>query len=45
VAPHRQGTTERIQAMPLEQLEALADALLNFSGPADLEVWLAKHGG
>jgi hypothetical protein len=31
--------------MPLEQLEALAEALLDFSGPADLAAWLAQHGG
>ncbi|MFU8885320.1 MAG: Rpn family recombination-promoting nuclease/putative transposase [Cyanobacteriota bacterium] len=40
------GTTiARIQALPLEQLEALAEALLDFSGPADLAAWLAQHGG
>jgi predicted transposase YdaD len=38
-------TTARIQALPLEQLEALTDALLDFSGPADLAAWLAQHGG
>jgi predicted transposase YdaD len=31
----------RIQALPLPRLEALADALLDFQGPADLEDWLA----
>ena len=36
--------TARIQALPLEQLEALAEALLDFTGPADLEAWLAAHG-
>ena len=30
------ATTAQIQALPLEQLEALADALLDFHGPADL---------
>ncbi|MBM5818416.1 MAG: DUF4351 domain-containing protein, partial [Cyanobacteria bacterium K_Offshore_surface_m2_239] len=36
-------TTEqqaRLRALPLERLEALADALLDFQGPADLEAWL-----
>ena len=39
------ATTARIQALPLAQLESLADALLDFSGPADLAAWLAQHGG
>jgi predicted transposase YdaD len=34
-------TTARIEALPLEQLEALAEALLDFQGPADLAAWLA----
>ena len=38
-------TTARIQALPLEQLEALAEALLDFSGPADLTAWLEEHSG
>jgi predicted transposase YdaD len=38
------ATTARIQALPLQQLEALTDALLDFSGPADLAVWLKQHG-
>ena len=47
------ATTARIQALPLEQLEALAAdpvfsegvALLDFSGPVDLAVWLEEHKG
>ena len=39
------ATTAQIEALPLEQLEALAEALLDFSGPADLAAWLAQHGG
>jgi hypothetical protein len=27
----------------VEQLEALADALLDFQGPADLAAWLAAN--
>ena len=38
------ATTARIQALPLEQLEALAEALLDFTGPADLAAWLAAQG-
>ena len=33
---------ERIRALPLARLEALAEALLDFQGPADLEGWLAS---
>jgi predicted transposase YdaD len=33
----------RIQRLPLEQAEALAEALLDFLTPADLAVWLAEH--
>jgi len=41
--PLSEATTARIQALPLQQLEALADALLDFQGPADLATWLAAH--
>ena len=30
-------------ALPLERLEALADALLDFQGPADLSTWLTAN--
>jgi predicted transposase YdaD len=43
--PLSEATTARIQALPLQQLEALAEALLDFSGPADLASWLAAHAG
>ena len=33
----------RIQALALADLEALADALLDFQGPADLSAWLAQR--
>jgi len=39
--PPADASTARIQALPLEQLEALADALLDFTGPGDLATWLA----
>ena len=38
-------TTARTQGLPLEQLEALADALLDFTGPEDLAAWLAALAG
>ncbi|MFM7548987.1 MAG: DUF2887 domain-containing protein [Cyanobacteriota bacterium] len=41
--PLNPDTTARIQALPLEQLEALAEALLDFQGPADLSAWLQAH--
>ena len=41
--PLSEATTTQIQALPLEQLEALADALLDFQGPADLASWLAAN--
>lgn len=36
-------TASRIQSLPLEQLEALADALLDFQGPSDLAAWLSAN--
>ena len=39
--PLSKVTTARIQALELEQLEALAEALLDFGGPEDLAAWLA----
>ena len=41
--PLREATTAQIRALPLEQLEALADALLDFQGPTDLVAWLAVN--
>ena len=32
---------DRIRALSLEHLEALAEALLDFNSPADLVAWLA----
>ena len=42
--PLNEATTASIKALPLDQLEALTEALLHFSGPADLAAWLVKHG-
>ena len=33
----------RVQALPVDQLEDLIEALLDFSAAADLETWLAAH--
>jgi predicted transposase YdaD len=41
--PLTAATTAQIQALPLETLEALADALLDFQGPADLASFLAAN--
>ena len=41
--PLSEATTARVQALPLEQLEALAEALLDFSGPDELTTWLAAN--
>jgi predicted transposase YdaD len=41
--PLSDATTAQIQALPVDQLEALADALLDFQGPADLAAWLAAN--
>ena len=41
--PLSETTAAQVQALPLEQLEALADALLDFQGPADLTTWLAAN--
>ena len=43
--PLSEATIARIQALPLERLEALADALLDFSGSEDLTTWLEEHKG
>ncbi len=37
------STTARIQGLSLEQLDALAETLLDFSGPADLAAWLQAN--
>ena len=42
--PLSTATTNQIQALPLEQLESLAEALLDFTGPADLQAWLEQDG-
>ncbi|MCP9804630.1 DUF4351 domain-containing protein [Cyanobium sp. T1G-Tous] len=39
--PLSAAITAQIEALPLEQLEALAEALLDFQGPDDLAAWFA----
>ena len=34
------GQVAGVRALPLERLEELAEALLDFQGPADLDGWL-----
>ena len=41
--PLSETTTAQIKVLPVEKLEALADALLDFQGPADLAAWLAAN--
>jgi predicted transposase YdaD len=41
--PLTPGQQTQIQSLPLADLEALADALLDFQGSADLTAWLAQH--
>ena len=33
----------RLQALPLSDLEELAEALLDFQGPEDFHAWLSRH--
>ncbi len=42
--PLSAATTTWIQALPLPRLELLAEALLDFTGPTDLQLWLDQHG-
>jgi len=41
--PLNEATHAHIRALPLEQLEALSEALLDFAAPSDLELWLQQH--
>jgi hypothetical protein len=43
--PLSPATTARIEALPLERLEALGLALIDFSGAENLAAWLAVHAG
>jgi predicted transposase YdaD len=37
--------TTQIRSLPIAQLENLGEALLDFTGMADLELWLKAHVG
>jgi len=39
------ATNARIRALPLQQLVALTEALIEHSGAADLAAWLDEHDG
>jgi len=41
--PLREATTTQVKELSLGQLEALAEALLDFTAPVDLETWLTKN--
>ncbi len=41
--PLSAGQESLIRSLPLERLEALAEALLDFEGIADLNAWLAAN--
>ena len=44
VQPELETILQNFPTYPLEKLEDLADALLDFKAIADLEVWLVNHG-
>src|SRR5256885_486509 len=41
--PLDEAMQSHIRALPLEQLEELSDALLDFAALSDLEGWLQQH--
>lgn len=43
LGPLDEASQAHIRALPLEQLEELSDALLDFNTPADLALWLQQH--
>ena len=43
VQPELETILQRFPTYPLEKLEDLADALLDFNAMTDLETWLADH--
>jgi predicted transposase YdaD len=38
-----EGSRERLSSLPLQQLEQLAEDLLDFTEPADLQAWFDDH--
>lgn len=43
IGPVSKTHQERISALPIDDLETLGEALLDFTDPADLAAWLAVH--
>jgi len=43
IGPVPPALQTRIAALPIEQLEALGEALLDFADLADLDSWLGEH--
>jgi hypothetical protein len=43
VGPLTKRLQQRVRALPIEKLEALAEALFDFNNRADLEAWLAAN--
>ena len=41
--PQLENCLQELTSLPLEKLEDLADALLDFNGVSDLETWLANQ--
>ena len=44
LGPPAEDTQQRIAALTVPQLEALGEALLDFTQPSDLTDWLRQHG-
>ena len=40
-----QASQDRLTSLPLPRLEQLAEDLLDFTGPGDLQAWLAANQG
>ena len=43
LGPVSEADRARVSALPIEDLEALGEALLDFAGAADFAAWLAAH--
>ena len=43
IGPISEPQQARIAALPIDQLEALGEALLDFADQADLNAWLTEH--
>ena len=43
IGPVSKAQQARINALPIDDLETLGEALLDFTDAADLTAWLARH--